>query len=346
MNERDILQTLVPLNALAPSHFDELAAGTPIEHVRPRGKLFNQGDNDGQAIYLLAGEVLLKAADGGERVIAAGSDVARYPLAHLKPRAYAGIAKTEVTIARVDSVRLDHLLTLDQTSQAGGIEVVEFDGDTDSAWMMQMLSNKAFECLPPANINALFARLEPVEAKAGQVIIRQGDKGDYYYLIREGRVSVSRKAGTGKVVMLGELGPGQSFGEEALLSGSPRNATVITLTAGVLMRLGTADFNSLLKEPLVHVVPFAEARALAQAGATLLDVRTEDEFRHGTIKGALNLPLYLLRARAASLDPKHRYIAYCDTGKRSTTAAFLLTQRGFDVCVLQGGLAAQASHGN
>jgi CRP-like cAMP-binding protein len=343
MTERDILQTLVPLNALSPSHFEELAVGTLVERVKPRDKLFSTGDTDGQAIYLLAGEVLLKANDGPERVIAAGSDVARYPLAHLKPRRYTGVARTEAVIARVDSARLDHLLALDQTSQAGGIEVVEFDGDADSAWMMRVLRDKAFERLPPANINALFARLEPVEVKAGQVIIRQGDAGDYYYLIREGRASVSRKADTGKVVMLTELGPGQGFGEEALLSGSPRNATVIMLSAGVLMRLGTEDFDSLLKEPMVKIVPFAEARALAQSGATLLDVRTEDEFRHGAIKGALNLPLYLLRTRAAGLDPERSYVAYCDTGRRSTTAAFLLTQRGFDVYVLEGGLGAQVS---
>jgi CRP-like cAMP-binding protein len=344
MTERDILQSLVPINALSPSHFDELATSTPIEHVKARGKLFSKGDTDGVAVYLLAGEVALKS-DGSERVIAAGTDVARYPLAHLKPRQYDGTAKTEVSVARVDSARLDYLLTLDQTSQAGGIEVMEFDGASDGEWMMQMLRNEAFEKLPPTNINAMFGRLEPVDVKAGQVVIRQGDPGDYYYLIKEGRASVSRKVESGKVAVLGELGAGQGFGEEALLSGSPRNATVIMLSAGVLMRLGAKDFNELLKAPLVKTVVLNEARSLAQSGAGLIDVRTEDEFRHGAIKGAINLPLYQLRAKAAGLDPKRRYIAYCDTGKRSTTAAFLLTQRGFDVCVLRGGLASHGPQG-
>jgi CRP-like cAMP-binding protein len=340
MTDREILQTLVPLNSLSPSHFEELATSTPIEHVKARGKLFSRGDNDGVAVYLLEGEVTLKS-DSSERVIAAGTDVARYPLAHLKPRQYDGTAKTEVTVARVDSARLDHLLTLDQTSQAGGIEVTEFDGDTDGAWMMQILRSQAFEKLPTANINVLFARLEAVEVRAGQVVVRQGDPGDFYYLIKEGRASVSRKAENGKVIVLGELGAGHGFGEEALLSGAPRNATVIMLSAGVLMRLGTKDFNELLKAPLVKAVPLAEARTLAQGGAGLIDVRTEDEFRQGAIKGAVNLPLYLLRAKASALDPARRHIIYCDTGKRSTAAAFLLAQRGFDICVLQGGLAAQ-----
>ena len=68
--------------------------------------------------------------------------------------------------------------------------------------------------------------------KAGQAVIRQGDPGDYYYVMREGRANVSRKAESGKVVMLGELGAGQGFGEEALLAGAPRNATVVMLTPG------------------------------------------------------------------------------------------------------------------
>jgi len=338
MSDLDVLKTLIPMNSLAPDNFRELAAKTRILNLPAGEMLFRQGDQDADTLYLLTGEVgLTTADDDAERVIAAGTDKARYALAQLKPRQYTGVAKTDITVARLPSALLDRLLTVDQ---ATGYEVTEFDGGQDTEWMWRLLSNKAFNILPPENINAMFARLQPVEARAGQVIVRQGDPGDYYYLIKSGRATVTRKSDAGKVGLLSELGEGDAFGEEALLSGAARNATVIMKTDGVLMRLAKQDFDALLKAPVVKWVGYDAVRALVKAGAGLIDVRLEDEHRAGAIPGSVNLPLYLLRLKASSLELQRRYIIYCQTGSRSCVAAFLLSQRGFDVCALQGGLDA------
>jgi len=335
--EKDLLKTLVPINSLTPENFRELASQAVIERLPAGSQLFKQGDHDSLSIYLLSGEVDLSSTNTNLSLhVAAGTDEARYALAQLKPRQYTGTAKTPVTVARVDGHLLDRLLTWDQTT---GYEVTEFDGSQDTEWMMRMLRGATFQQLPPSNINALFARFAPVEVKAGQAILRQGEPGKYYYIIKTGKVSVSRKADkTGKVSLLAQLGDGDGFGEEALLSGAPRNASVVMLTDGVLMQLTRKDFDELMREPLVKWVTLDEARAQAQAGAKLLDVRTEDEYRNGTIKGSVNMPLYLLRLKAASLDPKSHYIVFCQTGSRSCAAAFLLSQRGFEVSVLRGGL--------
>ena len=339
MTELERLQTSVPINSLTTANFEELAAKTPIERLAPGQVLFKQGDVDNQAIYLLAGEVEMSTTGSGiKREIGAGTDQARYALAQLKPRQYTVVAKTEAAIARVDSVLLDRLLTMEQMA---GYEVTEYDGAEDGEWMLRMLRSPLFEKLPPANINALFARMESMEVKAGQAVIKQGDPGDYYYIIKSGRANVSRKSDkSGKVVILGELGEGAGFGEEALLSSAPRNATVVMAADGVLMRLAKDEFNGLMKEPMVRWVTEAEVRALVHAGAGLVDVRLEDEFRAGTIKGGVNIPLYMLRLKAASLDPKRKYIVYCQTGSRSCAAAFLLSQKGYDVYALNGGLNA------
>ena len=335
--EKDILKTLVPISSLTPENFRELASQAVIERLPAGSQLFKQGDHDSLSIYLLSGEVDLSSTNTNLSLhVAAGTDEARYALAQLKPRQYTGTASTPVTVARVDGHLLDRLLTWDQTT---GYEGTEFDGSQDTEWMMRMLRGATFQQLPPSNINALFARFAPVEVKAGQAIIRQGEPGKYYYIIKTGKVSVSRKADkTGKVSLLAQLGDGDGFGEEALLSGAPRNASVVMLTDGVLMQLTRKDFDELMREPLVKWVTLDEARAQAQAGARLLDVRTEDEYRNGTIKGSVTLPLYLLRLKAASLDPKSHYIVFCQTGSRSCAAAFLLSQRGFEVSVLRGGL--------
>ena len=113
---------------------------------------------------------------------------------------------------------------------------------------------------------------------------------------------------------------------------------------GVLMRLKREDFDELLREPLVDWLELDEIRSLVKTGAVLLDVRLEDEFLHSTIKGSVNFPLHLLRKKVEELDVNRHYIAFCQTGSRSGAAAFLLTQRGYKVSVLRGGLEGLRQH--
>ena len=175
--------------------------------------------------------------------------------------------------------------------------------------------------------------------RAGEVVIRQGDDGDYYYIIKAGKAKVIRAAKTGAELTLATLKDGDAFGEEALLSEAKRNATVTMATDGTLMRLAKEDFNALLKEPMLNWVTESDADALIKAGAKWLDVRLESEHANTGIKGSINIPLFMLRLKADSLDVNSRYIIYCDTGRRSSAAAFLLSERGFQVSVLKGGVA-------
>jgi rhodanese-related sulfurtransferase len=115
---------------------------------------------------------------------------------------------------------------------------------------------------------------------------------------------------------------------------------VIAVAAGTLMRLTKQDFDALLRDPLVQMVTLPEAQRMAQTGAAIVDVRTEDEFARGAIKGSVNMPLYALRIKVKTLDPARKYVICCQSGNRSAAAAFLLSQRGFSVYVLRGGLNA------
>jgi CRP-like cAMP-binding protein len=305
--------------------------------------LFRKGDVDARSFYLLAGEVGLDSEDGSSPLrVQAGGETARHPLSRLKPRAYTCVARTPCSLMAFADDDLDHLLARDQ---ATAYEVTEFEGD-DPQWMFDLLSNPAFAAVPPGNLHTLFGRFESMPVAAGQVIVRQGEAGDYYYLIRSGRARVSRDTAGHKTIQLAELQPSQGFGEEALISGEPRNATVTMTSAGELMRLPAADFDSLLREPLVHHVNLAQGAELIKHGAQLIDVRLEAEFAEGSLKGSSNLPLYLLRLKSSSLDRNRTYLLFCQSGRRSSTAAFLLTQRGFDARVLQGGLAALKKPGS
>lgn len=328
----------VPLNSLSEEAFKRAVGDSSQIRLHQGEILFKRGDDDDHTYYLLRGEMALKADDGSAPlVIRSGSDAARHPLARLKPRLYTGMARSECLVARFSDLGLDGVVTQDQ---ATSYEVTEYEGE-DPSWMFELLRNPAFSHVPPANLHILFGRFEPVEVKSGQVIIRQGDAGDYYYLIREGSAQVSRAVSPEKHINLARIDAGQGFGEEALISGDPRNATVTMITDGKLMRLAAADFRAQLQAPLVHEVNVAEAAALVRdKGAQLIDVRLEDEFKLGSLRGAINIPLYLLRIKANTLAKDRIYILYCQTGQRGGTAAFLMAQRGFDVRVLKGGLSA------
>jgi CRP-like cAMP-binding protein len=333
------LTGFVPLNSLSAEALEQVGALVRERRLEIGQCLFQRGDNDIERYYLLEGAVSLDAeGDTQPLLIRAGSESSRHPLARLKPRRYRATAHTACHLAVFDEAALDALLAQDQTT---AYEVQEFEGN-DPYWLFDLLRNPAFSQVPPANLHALFTRFHPLPVKAGDVVIRQGDPvGDYYYLVREGKARVSRHNEAGQEVVLARLGPGESFGEEALIAHAARNATVAMESDGLVMCLSAADFDTLLKEPLVQHITTGEASAMLHAGqADLIDVRLADEFKQGNIKGSYNIPLCLLRLKVAALSKERIHILVCETERRSSIAAFLLAQRGLDARVLAGGLDA------
>ena len=172
------------------------------------------------------------------------------------------------------------------------------------------------------------------------MIVHQGDEGDYFYVITNGRASVTRETPLNKEgIKLAELGAGDTFGEEALISEAKRNATVTMLMDGSLMRLGKDDFRTLLNEPMLNWVSSEKASEIIAGGGQWLDVRLPSEFQNYHPDDAVNIPLYFLRMRLSSLDQDKPYVVICDTGRRSSAAAYLLSERGYNASVLEGGLS-------
>ena len=334
---QEILRDLIPLNSLTETRFKEITGTLTIEDVTAGSYLFGEGDRDNRSIYLLDGVINFIDSNGKVTgVVAAGTDPARYPLANQQPRLITGRAATKSVIAYLDSTLLDVMLTLDQSDEDKTVVASPVAGED---WMTRMLQSEALIKLTPTDIQKLLQKLESVNVKAGDVIIRQGDEGDYFYIIRQGKCSVTRLAsGEGWDVPLAELGDGDCFGEEALVSDAKRNATIAMISDGILMRLSKKDFIKLLKKNLVHYINYDLAQESIREGSTWLDVRLADEYTGFSFDNSINVPLSMIRERAAGLDPEKKYIICCDTGRRSASAAFLLSQRGLDVCVLEGGM--------
>lgn len=195
----------------------------------------------------------------------------------------------------------------------------------------------AFAQLPAAHIESLLERFTRIEVRAGEVIIREGAEGDFYYVIESGKARVERMIG-GVSMLLAELKGGDAFGEEALVSEVKRNATVTMRTDGALLRLDKSDFVSLLREPLLHKVSMEEAQEKVLAGAQWIDVRYPSEFQYDQLPGAINIPLSEIRNAFGLLDKDREYIVYCQSERRSSAAAFLLSQRGYRTHLLRAGL--------
>jgi phage shock protein E len=76
-----------------------------------------------------------------------------------------------------------------------------------------------------------------------------------------------------------------------------------------------------------------------KAGATIVDVRTPDEFMDGAYPDAINIPVNELPARLDELGSKNKsYIVYCASGGRSAMAARFLMSAGYTDVVNAGGL--------
>ncbi len=221
---------------------------------------------------------------------------------------------------------------IDAGAKANVSAVIEEKEPEDRSWIRKMRHIMAFKNMPPANIKLLLERMESLPVKRGEVVIEQGSEGDYYYVLTDGQARVTR------TVELAELQPGASFGEEALVSGGARNASITMTSDGIVMRLSKGDFNELLKEPLLNRVSPDEARVRVAKGAKWLDVRHAKEFSYSHLPRAINIPLHELRMRISELDKNNHYICYCGTGRRSSAAAFLLIQQGYEVSVLNGGV--------
>jgi CRP-like cAMP-binding protein len=337
----ELLRKFSPLDGLKRDNLAALARKVQIRELLPDQLLFKEGDTEKRTIYIVSGVPDLLAGSSVVDNVEGDTDKARNPVAPVFPRRVAAKARGQVKYIAIDSDLLDVMLTWDQT---GTYEVSELQGKSDQTtedWMTTLLQTKAFHKIPPANIQAIFMRMQQVNYRAGDVILRQGAEGDYFYVLIRGSALVTRETPLSKEgIKLAELHVGDTFGEEALISDAKRNATVTMETDGAVMRLGKDDFNRLLNEPMLEWLSMSEAEDIISAGGQWLDVRLPSEFENQHLEGAINIPLYFMRLKLSTLDKSKKYIVCCDTGRRSSAGAYILSERGFVAYVLKGGINA------
>jgi CRP-like cAMP-binding protein len=340
-----LLRRFSPLDGMKNENLLALSRKVTINELAANRVLFKDGDSAKRTIWLVSGMLELREGERTVAMLKGGTPETAAPLPSKPPRRVTARAVDPIEYLAVDSDLLDMMITWDQT---GTYEVAElqahFGASGGDDWMTTLLQTKAFHRIPPANIQAIFMRMQRNSYRAGEVVIQQGAEGDYFYAVVSGKCVVTRETPLNRAgIRLAELGVGDTFGEEALISEAKRNATVTMLTDGVLMRLNKQDFRELMNDPLQQWVDIDKAEKIIARGGRWLDVRLPSEHQNLAIDDSINIPLYFIRLKLSTLDRKLPYVVYCDTGRRSSAAAFILLERGFDAYVLKDGIAAARS---
>jgi len=332
------IRDLVPIYTLDTERQQELAKHTRCFNYPAGSKLFSIGEQHDYIFYLLRGAIEIYNPDERYTLIA-DTEQALMPIDPHRPHQYNAIFASDAEVAVIDRNLLDILLTWNPFSNYDVEEINTTSFDPDN-WMASILQSPVFQRIPPIKIQAMFQKAESISVREHELIFLQGDAGDYFYLIQQGNCTVLRSKNKQDTIVA-ELSAGQSFGEEALLSNDPRNATVIMKTDGVLLRLAKDDFEELLKQPVVETIGFEQAEQMYIRNPIWLDVRQPEEHYESAIEESINIPLYRVRETLSELPRDRPYIVYCDNAHRSSCAVYLLNAYGFEAYVLENGLQSQ-----
>jgi CRP-like cAMP-binding protein/Zn-dependent protease len=229
-------------------------AGRVRLRTYPAGKpVFRQGDRP-EAFYLVRRgtlQVLEEDPEAGTervlRTLGSGESFGEIGLLDRAPRTATVRPVVDSQLFVVDEGTFDRLL-------AANIHVPTFAPTLQAAAELRRIA--AFASLGADDLADVAEHGEWRNVGPGETIIRQGDPGDAFYGLRSGRVEVSRDGN-----VIGTMGPGEHFGELALLTDSARTATVATKTPVRLFRLG--------REPFDRVIASAFRRGTLNPGAAI-----------------------------------------------------------------------------
>jgi len=337
--EGKIIRRLIPLSTIPAEQFKSICATISIETAKPNTFLFKKNDTDDKLIYLLQGSIRLQSDEIIVENISSKSESSKFALAHQIPRKIDALTLTSVVFFRLDPGLLPSQNTSNEQQENSYMAIDEPEDNNNDDWMTTLLKSPIFRALPPANLQKIIMNLQETQIKKGELIIKQGEPGDYYYLIKQGHCLVSRKpSANAKEIKLAQLSSQDTFGEDSLLSGDPRNVSVTALTDVSLIRLNKENFISLIKEPSLKFISFDQLADEPSQSTLLIDVRSPDAYNKQHLAHSINAPFFSLRMFIKSIDKTKSAIVICENGKISEAAAFLLLRNKISAKIIKGGM--------
>lgn len=345
MLTHNFLKQYLPFYGMNEQLLSKVAQNVKVERSTKGNIIFKRGRILTDWYFMVEGDVDLIDNEFGIERVRKGDERFRKPLNQVSPTVVSAIAKSPVRYFTINIAWLENEIAAANrppitaaSADDGGVGEMQVGELTDSDdWMSCILQSPVFSRIPMSHLQELFARFEKVPVDEGERILKEGAKGDYFYVIASGTCRVTNRSGSVDVA----LSAGDYFGEEALISQAPRNASVTMMSAGVLKRLKAEDFISLVKAPVLNYISQNEV-GLLQRSFKILDVRMPIEFRAQHFPGSINLPLSRLRDSLEELDRNFTYLVSAEGGTRAEIAAYILCQAGIDAVILSLQTSEQA----
>jgi CRP-like cAMP-binding protein/Zn-dependent protease len=218
----------------------DLAGRVTLRRVSRGQPVVRQGER-ASAFYVVRGgtfEVVEENTETGNdrvlRILGRGDAFGEVGLAEAAARSATVRALEEGQLFEIDKSTFDRLL-------ADMVKVPEFAPTVQSVGELRAM--RPFAGLEPDELAELFQRGGWVRVSAGETVIEEGQAGDAFYAVESGRLDVTIE---GRYIRT--IGPGDHFGEIALLLDVPRTATVTATTPARLFRLEREGFDRLMRE--------------------------------------------------------------------------------------------------
>jgi CRP-like cAMP-binding protein/Zn-dependent protease len=231
----ELIDALPAFEDLPVDVLNDLAGRVQLRTL-PRGEaVFRQGDRADAFYVVRRGLVVVEDIDqdtGDVRVIRTfgrGDSFGELGLLGTAPRQATVRAVEDAELFRVDKNAFDRLL-------ADAIELPDFEPTMQAYAELRELP--PFRRLSTPELAELLAQGEWIPAAPGEALFHQGDEGDAFYVIGSGHAEVRQDGAP-----IRDLGPGDHFGEIALLEDVPRTASVIAKTPLRVFRLDRAGFD-------------------------------------------------------------------------------------------------------
>ena len=122
-------------------------------------------------------------------------------------------------------------------SEKGGKAVIDF-----------LINIPMFDSLSPDELRMVAKHMNFMDLNAGEILFREGEKGDYVCFVAEGSLDVVKRSGKGHFATLATLTRGRSIGEMAVIDEFPRSATVRACTSAALVILTRKGFDVILEQ--------------------------------------------------------------------------------------------------
>ena len=147
-----------------------------------------------------------------------------------------------------------------------------------------LLETPMFEKLDPTEIQEIIHIVEVEQYHAGDIIFKEGDAGDAWFVLYSGAVEVLKHGAAGEKKII-ELGPQSCFGEISILDGSPRSATIHVTEDSVVFRVPRKAFIELIDDN--HLVSY---KLLHHMAILLAERQRNTTFRLSELLNASTIP--------------------------------------------------------